>query len=288
MHIETECIACIFNQALRVTKALELSPEESKKLLDEAACMLPGFSLSLTPPENATPMYERFADMLGKKDIYSEKKLEAIEKALSLLPYCQRKIDESAQPLITAAKIAVAGNVIDLASEYEFDLEEEIANVLKTEFGIDHLDRLREDISRAKTIVYLADNAGENIFDRLYIETIKKYYPETEIYYFVRSRPIINDISYPDISADDPIHKVATVIDSGVTTPGLVPGAMSAEAKTLFHSAGTIISKGMGNYECLSDYKESSLYYLLKVKCQVVARSLKLSPGDLVCKNAQK
>ncbi len=288
MHIEPDCIACIFNQALRVTKALDLSHEASKKLLDEAACMLPGFSLKLTPPQNATPMYERFAEMLGREDIYAEKKREAIEKALSLLPYCRKQIEESETALITAARIAVAGNVIDLASEYVYDLEEEIANVLQIPFAIDHLQMLGEAIMKARKIVYLADNAGENIFDRLFIETIKAHAPGAEIFYFVRSRPIINDISYRDIAPDDPIHRVATVVDSGVTTPGLLPEAMSEEAGKHFRSADTIISKGMGNYECLSDYKESSLYYLLKVKCQVVARSLKLSPGDLVCKNALK
>jgi uncharacterized protein with ATP-grasp and redox domains len=108
-----------------------------------------------------------------------------------------------------------------------------------------------------------------------------------DIYYFVRSRPIINDVTVYDL-VNDPIHDIATVINSGMYTPGLLLEKLEGEAKELFFSADTIISKGMGNYECLSDYKESSLYYLLKVKCQVVARSLKLEPGDLVCKNAQK
>lgn len=287
MHIEPDCIACIFNQALRVTKALELSPLDSKKLLDEAACMLPDFSLKKTPPENATPMYERFSEMLGVEDLYARQKAESIQKAETLLPYCRSRITESENQVEAAIKIAVAGNVIDLASEYMFDLEEEIETVLKTPFSIDHTDDLLRKLSRAKRLVYLADNAGENVFDRLCIETIKRYYPDIEVYYFVRSRPIINDITVADLE-NDPIHQVATVVDSGMNTPGLLVDKLQGEAKALFFNADTIISKGMGNYECLSDYKESSLYYLLKVKCQVVARSLKLEPGDLVCKNAQK
>ncbi len=287
MHIETDCIACIFNQALRVTKALELPSEEAKKLLDEAACMLPSFSMSLTPPQNATPMYEKFAQLLGKEDIYDKQKKEAIEKAESLLPYCRELIAKSDMPLVTATKIAVAGNVIDLASEYSYDLEEEIANVLNAAFAIDQIEDLIAKIAASKTVVYLADNAGENVFDRLYMETIKKHYPDIRIYYFVRSRPIINDITFKDLK-NDPVHNIATVVDSGVKTPGIVIEALHEEAKKLFFDADCIISKGMGNYECLSDYKEDSLYYLLKVKCQVVARSLELQPGDLVCKNALK
>jgi len=285
MHIEPDCIACIFNQALRVTKALELSEEDSKKLLDEAACMLPSFSLSLTPPQNATPMYERFAELLDTDDIYAKQKAEAIEKAENLVSYCETQIEKSDQPLETALRIAVAGNVIDLASEYTYDLEEEIKNILHANFAINHIEKLLSDVSKSKNIVYLADNAGENVFDRLFIKTIKSFYPKIQIFYFARSKPIINDICVKDLG-NDPIHHYATVVDSGVNTPGIVLEALSAEAKKLFFDADCIISKGMGNYECLSEYKESSLYYLLKVKCQVVARSLCLEPGNLVCKNA--
>ena len=189
--------------------------------------------------------------------------------------------------MLAAIKIAVAGNVIDLASEYVFDLEEEIENVLKTDFAIDHTDALLQKIAQSKSIVYLADNAGENVFDRLCIEEIRKHYPHIRIYYFVRTEPIINDVTMEDLK-DDPIHDVAVVVDSGVRTPGIVIDALHKEAKKLFTEADCIISKGMGNYECLSDYNDFSIYFLLKVKCQVVARSLNLKPGDLVCKNAQK
>ncbi len=287
MHIEPDCIACIFNQALRVTKALELDAEQSKRLLDEAACMLPDFSLERTPPENATPMYARFAQMLGVEDLYAKQKREAIEKARSLLPYCRRLIEASDDPLVAAARIAVAGNVIDLASEFVYDLEEEISRVMQAQFAIDHIADLSAALRRSKRVVYLADNAGENVFDALYIETIKRMLPDIAIDYFVRTEPIINDICVRDLEAD-PIHRHATVVDSGVRTPGIVIDAMNEAARARFFAADLILSKGMGNYECLSDYKESSLYYLLKVKCQVVARALSLKPGDLVCKNASK
>ena len=285
MHIETDCVACIFNQALRVTKALKLPPDEAKHLLDEAACLLPTFSLSLTPPENATPMYTKFSEILGKEDIYATQKREAIEKAESLVPFCETLIETSDNPLDAAVRIAIAGNVIDLASEYVYDLEAEIRNVLQTPFAVDHIDQLLEDVSKSKKLVYLADNAGENVFDRILIKYIKQFYPKIKIFYFVRTKPIINDICVADLE-NDPIHRFATVVDSGVKTPGIVPEALSDEAKRIFEEADTILSKGMGNYECLSEYKERKLYYLLKVKCQVVARSLALEPGDLVCKNA--
>ena len=287
MNIEPECISCIFNQALRVTQTLGLDHQKSKEILDASAKMLPTFSLSLTPPQNATPMYEMMAEKLHTDDIYAKEKKEAISHAQSLLPYCQKLIDESDDPFFTATKIAVAGNVIDLASEFTYDLEDEIAKVLQSDFAINDLQDLYDCVKKSKTVVYLADNAGENVFDRLFIQTLKSLFPDIKIYYFVRSKPIINDICFDDLK-HDPIHRFAKVVNSGVVTPGIVFDALSPEAKKLFLSADCIISKGMGNYECLSDYKEFSLYYLLKVKCHVVARALGLKPGDVVCKNAQK
>ncbi len=287
MNIETECIACIFNQALRVTKELDLSKEESKKILDLAGCMVPSFSFSQTPPQNATPMYEKIAQLLRVEDIYKEQKLSAIKKANDLYGYSKELIKKSDDPFEAATRIAVGGNVIDLASEFSYDLEAELENIIHIEFAIDHIHDLKNDVKKSKNIVYLADNAGENVFDRLYIETIRELFPDIKIYYFVRSNPIINDICYEDLK-NDPIHEIATVVNSGVKTPGIIVNDLNNEAKELFFTADTIISKGMGNYECLSDYKDLTLYYLLKVKCQVVASSLSLNPGDLVCKSTQK
>ncbi len=287
MNIETDCIACIFNQALRVTKELNLSKEESKKILDIAGCMVPSFSFSLTPPQNATPMYEKIAQILDVEDIYKEQKVLAIKKAESLYDYSKELIKNGDDPIVSAIRIAVGGNVLDLASEYSFDLTTEIQNIIKANFAIDHMNDLKESIDNSKNIVYLADNAGENVFDRIFIETIKDIYPDIRIYYFVREKPIINDICFKDL-INDPILDVATVINSGIKTPGVIVSDLNDRAKELFYTADTIISKGMGNYECLSDYGDLPIFYLLKVKCQVVASSLHLSPGDLVCKSAQK
>ena len=287
MNIEPECISCIFNQALRVSKTLGLNAQESKEILDNCAKMLPSFSLSKTPPQNAKPMYDMMAKILKTDDIYAKEKKEAIIQAKKLIPFAKKLIKNSKDPFKTATKIAIAGNVIDLASEFMYDLEEEINKVLDSKLAIDDINRLYKDIQGSKTVVYLADNAGENIFDTLYIETIKSLFEDIKIYYFVRAKPIINDICFDDLKDDD-IKKYATLINSGVNTPGIVFDALNSESKKLFSEADCIISKGMGNYECLSDCKEFSIYYLLKVKCHVVAKDLSLDPGDLVCKYSQK
>jgi uncharacterized protein with ATP-grasp and redox domains len=247
--------------------------------------MIPSFNLAKTPPENATPMYQMISKLLDKPDLYKEVKEKSIEKATTFIPKCRISIKDSNNPFLTATKIAVAGNVIDLASEFSFDLESELDKVLKTDFAIDDSQSLHERLAKSVTIIYLADNAGENVFDRLYIETLKELFEDIEVYYFVRTAPIINDISFNELK-NDKINKIATLIDSGVQTPGLIIENMSDEAKELFDSADCIISKGMGNFECLSEVSNNRLYHLLKVKCNVVANELKLQVGDIICKQS--
>lgn len=269
-----------------MTKELGLDEKTTKKVLDESAKMLPTFSMDKTPPKNATPMYQMISKLLRKPDLYKEVKEKSIEKAEAFIPECKKAIQESSNPFLTATKIAVAGNVIDLASEFEFDLETELEKVLKTDFAIDHSKQLLEKLQNSVTIVYLADNAGENVFDRLYIETLKDLFKDIEVYYFVRSTPIINDITYDELK-EDSINKIATLIDSGVQTPGIIIEDLNVEAKALFDNADCIISKGMGNFECLSENLDYPIYYLLKVKCNVVANALKKEVGDIICKSAQ-
>jgi uncharacterized protein with ATP-grasp and redox domains len=264
-----------------------LDQKTTKKVLDESAKMLPFFSMSQTPPKNATPMYHMISKLLEKPDLYYEVKEKSIQKAQAFIPDCKLAIKESSNPFLTATKIAVAGNVIDLASEFEFDLGSELEKVLKTDFAIDDSNLLFEKLQNSVTIIYLADNAGENVFDRLYIETLKSLFKDIEVYYFVRSTPIINDITYDELK-DDTINEIATLIDSGVQTPGIIIEDLTVEAKALFDKADCIISKGMGNFECLSENLEYPIYYLLKVKCNVVADALNKDVGDIICKSAQK
>ncbi len=285
MNIAPDCITCIFNQALRVTKVLALDDRKSKEVLDLAASHLPHFSLDKTPPANATPLYEDMAKLLGKKDLYHEIKKASIKKAQRLKPRCEAILAQSDETFLTATKIAVVGNVIDLASEVMYDLEDEIRGVMESHFAIDDSSLLYKKLQTAKKVVYLADNAGENIFDAIYIDYLRKKFKSCEFYYFVRGKPIINDLTIEDMQGDI-LHKLTTVIDSGVSTPGLHYADMNDIARAHFDSADCIISKGMGNYECLSTNTTHPLFFLLKIKCQVVSASLKCPLGAIICKKA--
>jgi len=283
VNIATDCLSCIFNQALKVTKELGLDDNRSKEVLDIAASMIPKMSMDLTPPQNATPMYQKISKYLKVDDLYKDIKEKSIQKAKDLEPLAYEILKNSSDKFITATKIAIVGNVIDLASEISFDLSDELKNTMQRSFAIDNTNELHEALKKSKKLVYLADNAGENIFDKIYIQYLRDEFKDIEIYYFVRGEPIINDLCLEDLK-DDPIHDFATVIDSGVPTPGLVYEMLSESAKEIFDSADLIISKGMGNYECLNQAKSHPIFFLLKVKCSVVANSLNKKIGDIICK----
>ena len=284
MNITPECIGCIFNQALKVSQVLGLDDKESQAILNIAAAHVPRFSLDKSPPTNATPLYQEMADYLDKKDLYDDIKMRSQESAQKLKPKCEMILKRSLSPFVTATKIAVIGNVIDLASPMAYDLDVAVDEVLGNDFAIDDTEALERRLKDAKTVVYLADNAGENIFDAIYIDYLKSQFPDLKVYYFLRGAPIINDLTMDDIAKEDPLRQLSTLIDSGVKTPGIVYDKMSKEAQILFDEADCIISKGMGNYECLSTNETHPLFFLLKIKCQVVATSLNRPLSAIICK----
>lgn len=283
MKIHNACLHCIQNQAIRVCDLLHVSDEQRQTIKMLAEKHIQNFDFTLTPPHNATPLYEDIALFLNVEDLYQEVKANSTAMAKAFIPFCQNAIAQSTHPLLTATKTAVAGNVIDLASVMMYDLGEELEKIYHTPFSIDDFEALATTLQKTKTLVYLADNAGEEIFDKLYIQTLHSLFPHIEIYYFVRTRPIINDLTCKDALTSG-MNEVANIIDSGVPTPGLALELMSQEAKAIFDRAECIISKGMGNYECLGEVSGLPIFFLLKVKCEVVANAIGAKLGDIVCK----
>ena len=283
MKIHHDCLACIQNQALRVCELLHVEHSEQKIIENLAQKHIQNFDFTLTPPHYATPLYEDIASFLNVEDLYQEVKANSTAMAKAFVPFCENAIAQSAHPLLTATKTAVAGNVIDLASVMMYDLGEELDKIYHTAFAIDDFEALVTTLQTTQTLVYLADNAGEEIFDKLYIQTLHSLSPNLEVFYFVRGNPINNVLTCKDAIASG-MNEVAAIINSGVPTPGLALELMSKEAKIIFDKAECIISKGMGNYECLGEVSGLPIFFLLKVKCEVVANAIGAKLGDIVCK----
>ena len=283
MNIASECVSCIVSQSERVCNAIDADESLRAEILLHVSSASKNFNFSQTPPEVASDVYEDMAKMANLPDLYKDLKAHATLRAREFIPSLKATLQNSDDKFLTLLKIAVAGNVIDLAAEVSFDLDEELEKIFHTDFAIDDTPALRESLKDAKTLLYIGDNVGEHIFDYLAIETLQELYPALHVSYMVRGNPIINDVTMLE-AKEAGFDKLCELVDSGVNTPGFVYNRATLEARELFDSADVIITKGMGNYECLSPSPRKNLLYLLKVKCTVVANSLARELGDIICK----
>ncbi len=263
MNIKPDCIVCLLNQALKVTKLLKLDDVTSKEILDKSAQILIEHDFSCTPPQIAKEIYEAISDITGDNDPVLRAKERATSEAL--------RVDTSFVATIKdAIKMAVIGNVIDFGAQNQFELSEMIQDHFSKEFSIDDFYAFEDELKEAKEIVIIGDNTGEHVFDKLLIETIKKHY-DVKVNYFVRTKPIINDVTPKEAQI---LSQCANIIDTGIETPGFEIHKANAVSIEIFEHADIVIAKGMGNFESLYQVAKRPIYYLFIVKCNVVADAI--------------
>jgi len=230
--------------------------------------------------EFAIELHRKFKQLSGIEDIYlTEKKLsnqKANELAIKWLP----EIQKSENKFDLVLRLAIAGNIMDYGAPTNRDIEKTIDYVLKSDFAIDHSKNLQNDIKYAKQILYLGDNAGEIVFDKLFIQEIN----HLNLYFAVRGFPIINDVTEKD-ATDLELDTIAKIISNGYDAPSTNLEKCSKEFLEIWNNSDLIISKGQGNLEGLLNIKNKNIYFLLMVKCDVIARHLGVKKGDFVVYN---
>lgn len=281
MRTYLECIPCFVKQALHAGRMATDDESDIKELLDRIGCRIKDIPLEHTPPEMGLIIYEEIEKITGIRDPYHRQKQTHIAEALRLYPELKAVLAESADLLMTAVRIAIAGNVIDLGMDKDFHIERDLNDILKQAFAVCDIEEFRLALKKAKHILYLGDNAGESVFDRLLIETMGK-----PVSYVVRGRPIINDVTEQD-AIDSGLDKVAEIVSSGSPAPATILHLCTPDFIRRFERADMIISKGQGNYEGLSETRRP-VFFLLKAKCPVIARDIGVQENDIVLKYALK
>ena len=277
MRTYLDCIPCFFGQALRAARIATNDEKQIKRLLDEVGMMLKEISLESTPPEIGRLIYGKVREITGNPDPYREIKRESTEKGLALYDSLREKIKRSGDGLLTAIRISIAGNVIDLGVNREFDIEQEMEEVAQKEFAICDYEAFKSCLDKTEEILFIGDNAGESVFDRILIEQLKK-----PVIYVVRETPVINDVTFED-AVQAGLDQVATILSSGTNAPGTVLETCSAEFIELLNSSEFVISKGQGNYEGLSGEKVR-IFFLLKAKCPIIANDIGVTVDDIILK----
>ena len=235
----------------------------------------------LSNPQMATEIHRMAKIHLSNTNLYAEEKLKANDILLKEYPYWKAIVNESENPFFTAAKLSVIGNIIDYgAQSVSDDISDQIESFFHKDLKVDMTAELQNEIRKAKKILYLGDNCGEIVFDKLFIETMK----HPNITFAVRGEPVINDATLEDANQVG-LDKVCKVIPNGFDAPSTLIDFCSDEFAAEYNSADLIISKGQGNFEGLLHKSHQNLYFMLIAKCKPMGELLGVTKGDMVVTN---
>ncbi len=277
MKAALDCIHCFQRQALEAARMASDDLWLHEKITREVMGKLLAMDWDKRPTEISGIVHGIVKEISGNADPYKRVKKEYNDIALKMYLGLEKIVKNSQDPIQTAVRLAIAGNVIDFAVSSEFDLDGAIDSALARKFAIDDMPALKEELESGREILYIADNAGEIVFDRLLLETILSCYSPRKIKFVVKASPVVNDVTLDDARYVG-IDKIPNLefIEVG---PGLE--RTSGKFKEIVENNLTI-SKGQGNYEALSEVE--TIFFLFMVKCMVVARDLEVGMGGIVLK----
>jgi hypothetical protein len=270
-------------QALEAARFATGDENVQEKILREVLIELKGMDWKTSPPEIAHVVHRIVRKESGDDDPYRAVKKKYNDIALKMYPDLKRMVDRSPTPLLTAVRLAIAGNVIDYGVGLDFDLDGTISGVLKKEFKLYDLPEFMRTLKTARNLTYLADNAGEIVFDKILLETILEEYNIDKILFAIKGAPIINDATEEDAMyiGVDGIPGIE-FLKVGIGVPGTGMERSSKEFLNVLAQSDMVIGKGQGNYEALSD--RGRIFFLLMAKCPVIAKDLGVAVGDIILK----
>jgi hypothetical protein len=281
MRVHLDCFPCFIRQtiiALRFGTKDELLQERIlKSILPEIQIA----DISMPPAFTTTFIHRKIRQLLGK-DPFKELKSEYNEIALGLYPSLKTMVKESQNPLWTATRLAIAGNVIDFGIFTSVDIEGTILKAINNPLAVDEFDIFKKAISDTDTILYLTDNAGEIVFDRILIETLISTGKKVKV--VVKGSAVINDSTLED-ALESGLTGICEVVDNGSDAVGTILPWTSSAFQKLFRNAELIVSKGQGNFETLTGIQKN-IFFLFQSKCDVVSKELGLSNGSMLLKKS--
>lgn len=278
MHTSLDCVPCLLRQALEASRLVSADPGIHKQIMREVLHWAYQMDLNQSPPFMAQHFHRRLRELTGITDPYRAAKRQANQVCSTLAPTFRQIILASQNPLMTAAKIAIAGNVIDMGPNGNFtnpEIEISMRNSLHENYWGDD-EHFIGEVARAKNILYLADNAGEIAFDQLLIEQLS---PQ-RVTLAVRGFPTINDATMIE-AKEIGLDKMVKVISNGSDAPGTILNDCNYRFLKFFREADLIIAKGQGNFESLS-HQPGNIFFLFKIKCPVLSFDIKQPIGTQV------
>jgi len=279
MKIFLDCVPCFIRQSMEAARLATDDHELRRAIVKRVCAEASQLTFQENGPEVVRIVHKIIKEMSGEADPYKQVKEECNRFMAEIMPDLRKIVESSENPFLTAAKLAVAGNVIDVGQKRHFSKKfvlDEFSKGLKNGFAVDDTEKLKKDLLHAHKILYLGDNVGETFLDRLFIEQM----PYERVTYVVKSAPVINDAMIEDAKIAG-ITDIVRVIDNGTDAPGCLLEDCSEEFLKEFESSDLIIAKGHGNYESLFGQNERT-YFLLMAKCPPIAKYIGCNVGEIV------
>jgi hypothetical protein len=275
-----ECLICQVKALPKRMDKFEIAEEKRNALVSQMVKDISNIDLNNSySPEITRNLLAGLKLHSDIDDPYKKEKQQSNKELLARYDEFKQRVENSADRFDTALRLAIAGNIIDFGPTHKFDVEETIDRVFTSDFAVNDSAELKAEIEKAKTILYLGDNCGEIVLDKLFLETIN----HPNVIFAVRDKPILNDATTKE-AIEVGIPEVAKLISNGDDAPSTLLHRVSKEFLEIYKSADLIIAKGMGNFEGLMYETDSRLFNLLMIKCQVIGNMVGANKGEFVVK----
>ena len=278
MKMNPECTPCLLRQAREAIALSGVEVAAGFALWERVERFMAQTDLSQPPPVLAQKLHRLIRQHSGNPDPYAAMKAQLNERALRLYPEWHRRFRLAWPPLEAAVRMAIIGNLLDAGAKTQLDesavraaFEDALTAPLRGS-----VEAFARAIRQARQILYLADNTGEIVFDRDLLAQL----PLGRCTFAVRGGPVLNDATLAN-AKEAGIGDICEVIANGSDAPGTLLADCSPEFREHFHAADLVIAKGQGNYESLAG-ADKSIFFLLKIKCEVLSRALGYPCGSLV------
>ena len=280
MRTFIDCVPCFVNQALAAARMVSQDEAVHERVLRRVLDAGSRIPFDRSPPHIGREIHRIIREETASADPYADIKRRSTETALDHLDDARTRVEAAADPFEAATRFAIAGNIMDFALAATWDgtrVEEALEAALTRKMDISDVGKLKEAVREAASILYIGDNAGEIVLDRLLLEQL----PPGRVKFAVKGAPVINDATRDDAEASG-ISGVAEVVDTGSDAPGVIFDDCSPEFSDLFSLADVVIAKGQANYETLCDCGRE-VFFLTQVKCPVIARDTGAPVGGWIC-----
>jgi len=281
--MDPKCLFCFSRAFEKLLEQHVDDTDEKYRLSQRFFGFLSEINIQQPTPVIAREIHAMIREYLGNTDPYQQQKIQSNVQARKLVNDLTTKVYNSGEPIKLALRYALAGNIIDYGPGHDFDIMETISHLETADFAVDHSNELTDKIRNAGKILYLGDNAGEIVFDKLFIGTMQ----HPDVTFVTRGAPVINDVTLTE-AEEVGMHEVAKVIDNEYDAPSTVLEKSGEVFKKAYDEADLIIAKGQGNFEGLMHQDDNRLWFLLMVKCQVIGDFLGVNKGDIVVSNNHK